>query len=288
MATRAWLNLGLLLALALLVLLVIREPGREPARDPVPLTGLQVPEIHRVELARGGREDLRLFRAGEQWYLDNDPPLPAQASLVRQLLRLAREPVQRQYDARDLDLERLGLGADAPALQFNDGMELRFGTTDPLDDLRYVQAGDRVYLIRDYYQYLVAGNPDQWISPRLLPEGAAITSLELPALSLRHDEQGQWRIQPEAPDLGGDAIVALVEGWRQAHAQRVTRAGAGAAGELVRIGLEGQGRPVEFQVRQEEADWLFLRPDLGLEYRISAELARRLLQLVPNANATTP
>lgn len=288
MTTRTWLNLGLLLALALLVLLVIREPGREPAREPVPLTGLQVPEIHRVELARGGREDLRLFREGEQWYLENDPPLPAQASLVRQLLRLAREPAQRQYAVQDLDLERLGLGADAPRLRFNDGVELRFGATDPLDDLRYVQAGDRVYLIRDYYQYLVAGNTDQWISPRLLPEGVTIASLELPALSLQRDERGQWRLQPEQPDLGSDAIVALVEGWQQARAQRVTRAGAGEPGALARIGLEGQEQPVEFQVRQVGDDWHFLRPDLGLEYRMDEPSARRLLQLVPEVNETTP
>lgn len=287
MTTRTWLNLGLLLALALLVLLVIREPGREPASEPAPLTGLQVSEIHRVELARGGREDLRLFREGERWYLENDPPLPAQASLVRQLLRLAREPAQRQYAVQDLDLERLGLGAGAPRLRFNDGMELRFGATDPLDDLRYVQAGDRVYLIRDYYQYLVAGNADQWISPRLLPEGAAVTSLELPALSLQRDEQGQWRIQPEAPDLGSDAIVALVEGWQQAHAQRVTRAGAGAPGTRVRIGLEGQAQPVEFQVRQAGEAWHFLRPELGLEYRMDEPSARRLLQPVPDTDATT-
>ena len=288
MASRALLNLGLLLALALLVLLLVYEPGREPAGEPAPLTGLRATDITGVTLARAGREELRLYREGEDWYLDGDPPLLAEASQVRQLLRLVREPVQRQYAAADLDLARLGLGAEAARILFDEALELRFGATDPLDNLRYVQRDDQVYLIRDFYQHLVAAQAGHWISRRLLPGDAAIQALELPDLALRRDEAGHWQPRPERPDLDSDVLVALVERWRQASALRVERAGLREPGLWVRVGLEGRDPPVEFQVRQVGDEWRFLRADLGLEYRLDDHTARRLLQLVPEINETTP
>ena len=288
MSTRAWLNVGLLLALALLVLLVILEPGRPPDSGPAPLTDLAVADIHRVELRRSGHEPLRLDREEGYWYLDGEPPLRAEAAQVRQLLRLAREPAQRQYAAADLDLERIGLGADAHRVLFNDQVELRFGSTDPLDGLRYVQREERVSLVNNHYQHLVQAGTGHWISRRLLPGDEAILALELPDLALRRDAAGHWQLEPEQPDMGSDAIVALVERWRQAVAQRVEQSGPREPGLWIRISLEGQAAPVEFQLRQVGDDWRFLRTDLGLEYRVADHTARQLLQLTPAGNEATP
>jgi hypothetical protein len=288
MSSRALLNIGLLLALALLVLVVVYEPGREPALEPTPLTGLQPTDITRLTLARSDQEDLRLYRAATHWYLEGTPSLRAEASQVRQLLRLVREPVQRCYAAADLDLARIGLGTEATRVLFNDQVELRFGSTDPLDDLRYVQFGEQVCLLRDFYQHLVKASAEQWISRRLLPGDEAIVALELPELSLQRDADGQWQLRPEPPDVDSDAVIALVERWRHAAALRVERAGLREPGLWVRIALEGQQAPVEFQLRQVGDDWRFLRSDLGLEYRVADYTARQLLQLAPTENAATP
>ncbi|HSJ48761.1 MAG TPA: DUF4340 domain-containing protein, partial [Gammaproteobacteria bacterium] len=187
MSTRALLNLGLLLALALLVLLVIFEPGREPDAGPSPLTELRIDDIHRIRLAQGEETPQLLYREGEHWYLDGNPPLRAETSQVRQLLRLAREPAQRRYTATNLDLARIGLGPDAHRVIFHDQVELRLGTTDPLDGLRYVQRDAEVSLVRNFYQHLVEANAEHWVSRRLLPGEQAIVTLELPELNLYRD-----------------------------------------------------------------------------------------------------
>ena len=288
MSRRALLNLGLLLALALLVLLVIFEPGREAETGPVPLTDLRTTDITRISLAHGDEEPLRLYREGEHWYLDGDPPLQAESAQVRQLLRLAREPAQRRYAAADLDLARIGLGPDAHRVLFNEQVELRFGTTDPLDGLRYVQRDGQVSLVNNHYQHLVESGAGHWISRRLLPGGDAIVALELPELNLHRDVDGHWQLQPEQPDIGRDAIVALVERWRHATAHRVERSGLREPGLWVRVGLEGLDAPVEFQLRQVGDDWRFLRTDLGLEYRVADHTAQQLLRLIPNVNESTP
>ncbi len=288
MSTRALLNLGLLLALALLVLLVIFEPGREADTGPSPLTELHIADIDRIRLAQGEGTPRLLYREGEHWYLDGNPPLRAETSQVRQLLRLAREPAQRRYAATNLDLARIGLGPDAHRVIFNDQVELRFGTTDPLDGLRYVQRDAEVSLVRNFYQHLVEANAEHWVSRRLLPGDQAIVALELPELNLHRDAEGHWQLQPEQPDIGSDAIVALLERWRHASALRVERSEVREPGLWVRVGLEGQEAPVEFQLRQVGDDWRFLRTDLGLEYRVADHTARQLLQLSPAADETTP
>ncbi|MCW9057443.1 MAG: DUF4340 domain-containing protein [Gammaproteobacteria bacterium] len=288
MGSRTLLNLGLLLALALLVLLVIFEPGREPDTGPSPLTALGIADIHRIQLARGEETPRLLYREGEHWYLDGNPPLEAETAQVRQLLRLAREPAQRRYAATNLDLARIGLGPDAHRVIFNDEVELRFGTTDPLDGLRYVQRDGEISLVRDFYQHLVEANAEHWVSRRLLPGGQAIVALELPELKLHRDAEGRWQLQPEQPDIGSDAIIALLERWRHANALRVERSEVREPGLWVRVRLEGQETPVEFQLRQVGDDWRFLRTDLGLEYRVADHTTRQLLRLSPAVNETTP
>lgn len=283
MSRRALLNLGMLLALAVLVLLAIYEPGREITPEAGPLTPLTSADIDRIAVLRPGKPELQLYREGQHWYLAGDPPLRAEGSRVRQLLRLARETVQRQYAAAELDLTRIGLGETAARLRFDDRIELRFGDTDPLDHHRYVQLGEQVYLVLNHYQHLVEAPRDQWISRRLLPGEPAIVSLELPEQSLRRDVDGHWRLEPEQPGIGSDTIVALVAHWQQAEALRVEQTGAREPGIGVRVGLEGEDAPVEFQVRQVGDDWRFLRTDLGLEYRVADYTARQLLQLAPVA-----
>ena len=281
MSRRALLNLGLLLALVVLVLLAVYEPGREPAPEASPLTTLSAADIDRIELLRSDKPGVLLYREGEHWYLAGEPPLRAEASQVRQLLRLARETVLRQYAAAEIDLARVGLDESASRLRFDDRIELRFGATDPLDDHRYVQQGDQVQLIRDNYQHLTEAPREHWIARRLLPEEQAIVSLDLPDLSLRRDADGHWLLEPEQPDIDSDAITALVEQWRLAEALRVARGEAREPGIRVLVGLQGVTPAVEFQVRQVGDDWRFLRTDLGLEYRVSDHTALQLLRPTP-------
>jgi hypothetical protein len=287
MSRRALLNLGLLLALAVLVLLAVYEPGREPAPEARPLTTLSATDIERIELLRSDKPEVRLYREGEHWYLAGAPPLRAEASQVRQLLRLGRETVLRQYAAAELDLVRVGLDESASRLRFNDRIELRFGATDPLDGHRYVQQGDQVQLVRDNYRHLVEAPREHWIDRRLLPEDQAIVSLDLPDLSLRRGADGHWQLTPELPEITSDAVITLVDRWRHAFAQRVEQAGEREPGIRVQVGLEGRDLPVEFQLRQVGDDWRFLRTDLGLEYRVSDYMALQLLQL-PAERETTP
>ena len=174
------------------------------------------------------------------------------------------------------------VGEDAVQLTFNETTVLRFGGTDPLDGHRYVQTGEQVHLIPNRYQPLLEARREFWLSRRLLPQDARIVLLTLPDLTLRRDNEGHWQPEPEDPELGTDELVALIQRWERSEALAVNRdTGTATGGAQVTVHLEGREAPVRFAIRTDGEDRLFLRPDLGLAYRLADQQARRLLEPHP-------
>ncbi len=285
---RNLLNLSLLLALAILGLLVIYEPGRAPAPEATAITTLGITDIRHIRLQRPGQADLELKRDDDQWIITGTPTYPAADSPVRSLLQLAEAPVLRHYAVQDLDLDKIGLTDSASRVTFNQDTVILFGGTDPLDDNRYVQVGDRISLIQNRFQHLLEGGIEQWISRRLLPKDSAIEAIELPNLRLHKTGDSGWQLEPEQPDIDTDAMVALVERWQQIRAIGVRLHEGATQGPEVHIQLQGQADPIRFYIQEAGEDRLFIRTDLGLAYRLSAYQATELLHFTASATPAAP
>ncbi len=272
MTARALLNLLLLVGLLGLGLLVYRELDRDP--EPAPIIGVDRDTIHSIRLEAAGRPALHLERHGDGWRNAAPPHWPADTLQVTRLLRLMRERPQRSYTSDALDLTKLGLAPARARIWLND-IEIAFGATAPLDELRYIQIDSQVYLIQDLYQHLVAGNAQQWISRRLLPEGADIQGLELPSFSARRGPEGDWQLEPEQPSISTDALHQLSTSWRNATAVRVKPAPPTPAQQPIKVSLADQ--VIHFSPRREGADWVLYRPDLQLDYYLNEPMAAALM-----------
>ncbi len=164
---RRWLiNLGLLALLGAL-LLVVRLDQRETLRE-TRLTPLQPEAVTRIVLERAGEPAVRLQRRDTRWEMTEPFAVPAVTDSVAALLPLARASVSRTLPAAGLDLAELGLERPPVRLRL-DGLELRFGATEPIAERRYVQQGDTVHLIDDRYLPRLLTPTVELISPRLLP-----------------------------------------------------------------------------------------------------------------------
>ncbi len=280
MRSRWLINLLLLVAIGILALVALYEPGIEPAPEAQAITALPQAQIDSIRIHRPGRDDLVLARhEQDEWLIEGQAVLPAEPFQVDALLRLAQQKAVRSYPASALDLVKVAL--DPPRASVMLGTtQVDFGASEPLEGLRYVRVGDQVHLTPDLYQHLIDADFSQFVRRRLFPERASISRLELPTLSLKKADQ-DWVIEPQQ-DVAADRVQQLLDNWQQASALSVKRAAAGATGAAVEVQLDDAVQPILFLITAREPDLVLLRPDLSVEYHMG-EAGDSLLALPPPA-----
>lgn len=274
MNSRLALNLFMLIGVLALIAVIFYKPGIEPAKEIPPLTALSRDQINKLEIVRAN-DGLILERTQQGWQIAGASPLAADKSQIEALLALAEARPERSYPASSLDLATLKLAPAQMTVRLNT-TEIRFGDTDPLEGLRYVQIGEQVHLIMDNYQSILQGKRTQFASRRLLADGADIVGVEVPNLKLSKQESG-WKIDPAPEKLSADAPQKLVQAWGTASALWV-REYQPAASQPVTITL-ADGQRVTFELRSGEGEYVLARPDLGVQYQLPEDVAESLLKL---------
>jgi hypothetical protein len=148
-----WTRTNLLLAVLVAALLVAHLWPAGSTEYP-PLTGLAEAEITSVRVERSDRLRLALQRDDKAWQLTHPQQAPAQTQRVRQLLAIARAPVQQTFPATG-DLARYGLATPGAVLQLNN-LRLQFGDRDPSQTSRYILVNDTISVIDDVYFNLLS------------------------------------------------------------------------------------------------------------------------------------
>ena len=202
---------------------------------------------------------------GGGWAIAGHTVLPADQLQVSALTRLAQQKPVRSYPVAELDLARLALEPPRASVMLND-IQVDFGDTEPLEGLRYVRVGAQVHLTPDLYQHLIDAGFSQFVQRRLLPEQASISSLSLPAFSVKKSDR-DWVTEPQQ-DVSADRIQQLIDNWQQASALSVKSADTSTAGERIEVVLDDPAQVVRFVIAAREPDLVLLRPDLGLEYHM--------------------
>jgi hypothetical protein len=274
MNSRLILNLFMLIGVLALIAVILYKPCIEPAKEIPPLTALSRDQINKLEIIRAA-DRLILERTQQGWQIAGTPPLAADDYQINVLLALAEARPERSYPASSLDLATLKL-APAQMTVHLDTTEIRFGDTDPLEGLRYVQIGEQVHLIMDNYQSILQGKRTQLASRRLLPDGADIVGIELPKLKLSKQDNA-WHIDPAPERLSADAPQKLVQAWTTASALWV-REYQKAESQPISITL-ADGQRITFELRSGKGEYVLARPDLGVQYQLPEDVTKPLLEL---------
>lgn len=264
--SRQRLNLVLAILVLGLVALFYFKPGSRDASQLPPLVP-GAANLQSIRLALAGSPEVQLQRQGTAWRMQSPLAWAADVVQVQDFLDSLDAPVENQFPAEAAALSQYGL--DKPLLKFwLDGVEYDLGAQQPVTKERYVLTGGTVKLIDDYVFYRAAHDAYGWLDHRLLPDGARITSMQLPHATFTQDAKGAWQIAPPDKTLTADDLSHFVDAWQKARAVNVAPyAKARVLGEVY-FQLAGVKDPLRMQVL-DDPDYLVLaRPDLGFEYQM--------------------
>jgi hypothetical protein len=162
---------------------------------------------------------------------------------------------------------------------------LQFGGTDPIKMRRYVRLGNTLHLVEDNFFHHLTATATDYVDKRLIPEGSKIQEIQLPGLKALRNAEGHWTVEPASESSTDLAELASV--WATSRAIDVRRMDAKVVGETIRIGLV-EGAPIEFIILKKSPELVLGRRDLGLQYEVTSETSRELLDQPKPMSQTPP
>jgi len=285
MSSRTLINLALFCLAGILILVIIYRPGIAPEPVPQTLTALTAEGITRIQVTRNTREPLTFTRQADSWVLAGSSELPASNIQIRSLLAILQAHSSRSYPADSLELAALGLEPPQATLMLDD-TRFAIGLTEALNNMRYVQTGDTVFLVTDKYQHLVNADWSNFVERKLLPASASLTRLQLPKLELSLTAANQWQLSPADPTVSTTALQSLISNWEQATAYYVRRYQDNAGSETITLEYSNAAEPVTFHIISHTPEFILARPDWGIQYHLQSNMEQTLLALPGDTQKT--
>ena len=270
MKPRFLVNLGLLAVIAVLATIAILKPGKNVVES-TPLLALDLQGLNRVTLKN--KETLVFEKKDGLWTLTSPFAAPVNQVRVGQLLDITKAVSEANYPLKSDDLAQFGLDAPQAVLGLDD-TTLQFGGNDPIKMRRYVRIAETLHLVEDNFFHHLTATATDYVDKRLIPEGARIRDIKLPDLKASRDQQGKWTVEPHAKT--GIDLAELASAWATARAIDVKRWNPVAEGETIQIGFN-EGEALEFVIINKSPELVLGRKDLGLQYTLTAETSRELL-----------
>jgi hypothetical protein len=281
MRSRLFINLGLLTLIAILATVAIMKPGKKEA-EPFPLLAVDLQGMKRVTLQN--KETLVFEKQDGQWRLTAPFAAPVNQVRIGQLLDVAKATTEASYPLKPEEAGQFGLDAPEAVLTLGDN-SLQFGGTDPIKMRRYVRLGNTLHLVEDNFFHHLTASATDYVDKRLIPEGSKIQEIQLPGLKALRNGEGHWTVEPASESSTDLAELASV--WATSRAIDVKRMDPKVVGETIRIGLV-EGAPIEFIILKKSPELVLGRRDLGLQYEVTSETSRELLDQPKPMSQTPP
>jgi len=272
---------NLILLLVLLTFIGFYLSNKNKIAETQRLTSLSLDEINNIQIPRDGKTNIVLLKktspdGGTIWHMLKPYPIKAHQFRVNTLLGLSQTPIDESFDSSTLNLNHYALDKPRARIIFND-TEISFGKTNPLNNKRYLNTGNKLVLISDETYPLVSSQPATFVDLMLLPE-KNINALALADLQIERTEDTRWiSSSDEAPTnaLTPDQVQTVLQNWRSAQAFAVHKYMPRKKLGMIRVSFEDS--MINFELSDDDP-WLILaRPDLGIEYHLDSSQKDKLI-----------
>lgn len=287
-SSRSLLNIGMLLFVAILLVLVLFEPGKDAeVTKQRNLTELKQTDIDEIELKRPNSGDIKIRKKDDIWYLTSPYQLPANDFRAQSVSALAELKSHLQYDISKVSLEKFKLDKPEVSIILNDDVRLDIGGVDPINNRRYVKNGDTLHLVSDSFYYQIVGQITSYISYQIIPPDMEITKIILPKFSMVLDN-GNWKLSPIQKDVSVDQLNEFLDEWRHAQSLEISEYKGRSRQTDIQVFYKNQVHPLEFSLMKKNDSIYLVRKDLKLSYKLSDETAEKLQKLPPPPEEKEP
>ena len=225
MKSNYFINLILITVLVGLYWFINDEPTSNTATTP--LTNISNEAIHHITISQTNRADIVLKKLKQQWQLITPITARANQNRIKILLSiLTIQPYRQQTIIAGQNLSQFGINKDSTNLVLNDHHFI-FGDIEPIEQRRYVQHNNDLYLLEDTISPLLNTSASSFIDNRLIKAQQHITQLTIPhyqqqsllkqTTSLQLNN-GQWQSDSKQ---SADKLVEIIDNWQHAAALQV-------------------------------------------------------------------
>lgn len=279
MNSRLLLNVFLLICVIALGAFIFYSP--EPSTSEViRLGGPTDKEIKNLTIQRKGLADIYLEKHNNVWWMTNPYKVRANTVPIIALLDLRKAISHSRFSIDNKNLNDYGLQPAKASVALN-GVEYLFGNIEHINKRRYILKNKTVHLTTDLFYHRVRTNTETFISPKLIPDNSQITSLTLPDLTLNKSAHGEWLISGanSSEDTSNDAVQILLDHWQNKQAIQVLPAKITGDEQAIQLVFSDNSK-IDFLVKTSGNNFILIRKDLGLQYRLPSNAVKDLLTLV--------
>ena len=281
--SKRWLvNVVLFVAIALLAIVLLLQPGIEKPVKKERISTIQDHEISRITIERGKAPTIVIERkTKDSWHLVKPHTGRANPFMVSGALRVIRaQSEQRLPEEASSNLDRYGLTSPKGQVLF-DKHVLAFGDTNPVNNLQYVLLDTQVHMIDHRYFQAVARNYTDFLSRQLIDPGLKPVKLRIPGMTLSV-VNGSWQVIPAQAGLAADRIKQLADDWQHAQALYVKPYEKAPVKNWVTLWfaprMEGEKqKTLQVGIVSKAPELILYRPDEGLQYHFPQDLDNRML-----------
>ena len=270
--SRLLLNITLAIVIAILILLVVYEPGLEEDSTPPSLLKLDTEQITEIRIVYND-ETIQLEKQNKKWMVVKPVIAEGNEFKINSLLGLAKTQSHAHYFTDEIELAPIRLDKPRSQVFFN-GTEVAFGDTQPINHQRYVMADNVVHLINDHYYHHTISPAGNYVSFSLLPADSNINQIVFPDKSIIENTKGKWDTKI---NISADDITSLINEWKHAEAIEVKLYNEGKPEKKVAISIAGTEQPVIFFISKKDDDTWLINQSLTLRYLLTQDIAQKLL-----------
>ena len=273
MQKRLITNLLLLIVVGILTTVFILSDKQGDEVKTALLSNIDAAGIEHITVRQSSKEDIVFNRQGQQWFVTSPIHAIARTSRVNAILHLLKSRSLAQIDVEDNSLEVYQLDPAILSLKMN-SHEFFFGTTEPIDDRRYVMFDNSIHLVNDHLFHQLRQSPMFFVSPRLVPEQEIISSIQFSDQSISK-VNNSWTIFPANNVVSSELPGSLVQQWQKAEARQILQYQGTDVDEKVILKYKS-GHTVYFDVISKIPELILGRTDLTLQYHLDKSMSERL------------